>query len=63
MLKEWKTTPKISRTELVALIEETRGKYAGGRSLIKALLAERAVERAREMWRDEEKTKQFAKKR
>ena len=63
MLRERETTPKISRTELVALIEETRGRYAGERSLIKALLAERAVERAREMRRDEEKTKRFFKKR
>ena len=63
MLRERETTPKISRAELVALIEETRGKYAGERSLVEALLAERAIERAREMRRDEEKAKQFFKKR
>ena len=59
MLAEWRPTPQATRKEILALIEETRGKYAGGPSLVDALLAERAVEREREMRRDRERAERF----
>ena len=37
-----------SQTKATKVIAATYGKYAGGRSLTQALLAERAAERARE---------------
>ena len=39
---------KLSREERLAFIREARGKYRGEPSLTKALLEERAAERARE---------------
>jgi hypothetical protein len=61
-LEEWRPTPRATRAEVLALIEETRGKYAGGPSLVDALLAERATEREREMKRDQERAKRYFKK-
>jgi radical SAM superfamily enzyme YgiQ (UPF0313 family) len=62
-LKEWRPTPRATRAEMRALIEETRGKYAAGPSLVDALLAERATEREREMRRDRERAERFFKNR
>jgi hypothetical protein len=44
MLEEWRPAPRATRAEVLALIKETRGKYAEGPSLVNALLAERATE-------------------
>jgi len=62
-LEEWEPTPQSTRAEVLALIEETRGKYAGGSSLVDALLAERTAEREREMRRDQERAERYFKKR
>lgn len=62
MLEERESVRRASKAELATLIEKTRGKYAGGRSLINALLAERTAERAREIRRDQERTNRFFKK-
>jgi hypothetical protein len=61
MLEEWKPAPRTKRAEVLALIEETRGKYAGEPSLVDALLAERAIEREREMKRDQERAERYFK--
>jgi hypothetical protein len=63
MLKGWRPVPRATRAEMQALIEETRGKYAAGPSLVDALLAERATEREREMRRDQERAERFFKNR
>lgn len=41
-------TRRQTRARVDEVIRATYGKYAGGRSLIEALLAERAAERSRE---------------
>lgn len=61
-LEEWKPAPRSTRAEMLALIEETRGKYASVPSLVDALLAERAAEREREMRRDQERAERYFKK-
>jgi len=62
MLAERESVRQASKAELATLIKETRGKYAGEPSLINTLLNERHAERAREMRRDQERTKRFFKK-
>jgi hypothetical protein len=58
------TTPRrMARDELQAVIKETRGKYAGGKSMTEALLQMRAEERARERKKDAEFAKRFFSKR
>jgi hypothetical protein len=47
-IKRLLTTRSRSHTKTNRIIAATYGKYAGGRSLTQALLAERAAERARE---------------
>jgi len=59
MLKGQEPAPKIPKAELMSIVKETRGKYAGGKPLVKALLKERAIERARELERDQKRAKQF----
>jgi hypothetical protein len=61
-LEEWKPAPQSTRAEVLALIEETRGKYASEPSLVDALLAERAVERERELRRDQQRAERYFKK-
>ena len=63
MLEEWRPASQATRAEVRALIDETRGKYARGPSLVDALLAERATEREREMRRDRERAERFFKNR
>jgi len=62
MLEGWKPTPRTRQTEVLALIKETRGKYASGSSLVDALLTERATEREREVRRDQERAARHFKK-
>jgi len=62
MIEEWKPASRTTRTEILMLVKETRGKYAGGPSLVDALLAERTVERERELRRDRERAERFFKK-
>jgi hypothetical protein len=63
VLAERRSVRRMSKAELAALVEETQGKYAGGRSLVEALLVERAIERAREMKRVWERAEHSFKKR
>ncbi len=62
MLEKWRPAPRAKRAEVLALIKETRGKYASEPSLVDALLIERAIEREREMRRDQERAEQYFKK-
>jgi hypothetical protein len=62
MLGEWEPAPRVQQAEVLALIKETRGKYASGSSLVDALLTERAIEREQEMRRDQERAEQYFKK-
>ena len=59
MLEGWKPAPRTRQTEVLALIKETRGKYASRPSLVDALLTERATEREREVRRDRERAERF----
>lgn len=54
---------RMARDELQAVIKETRGKYAGGKSMTQVLLQIRAEERARERKKDAEFAKRFFAKR
>jgi hypothetical protein len=51
--------PPMTREEIRAVIQETRGKYAGKDSMTEALLEMRAEERALERAKDAEITRQF----
>jgi hypothetical protein len=62
VLEEREPAPRSTRAEVLALIEETQGKYAGKPPLVDALLAERASEREREMRRDQERAERYFKK-
>ncbi|MBL7066019.1 MAG: hypothetical protein ISS49_17720 [Anaerolineae bacterium] len=62
ILEKWKPAPRVARAEVLALVKETRGKYASGPSLVNALLAERSTEREREMRCDQERAEWFFKK-
>jgi len=61
LIEERKPAPQATRADVLTLIEETRGKYANGPSLIDALLAERTAEREREARRDQERAERFFK--
>ncbi|HID86217.1 MAG TPA: hypothetical protein EYP55_02435 [Anaerolineae bacterium] len=62
MLEERRETAcQMPRAKLQALIREMRGKYAGERSLVEALLVERAKERAEEARRDRAIAERFFK--
>lgn len=61
-IEKWRATQptaSVAQEELSTLIEETRGKYAGGHSLVDALLAEREKEREQEKERDQRKAEWF----
>ncbi len=49
----------MTREELQTMIKETRGKYAGKKSMTQVLLQMRAAERAREREKDAKIAKRF----
>jgi hypothetical protein len=62
ILSSDKPARRMTREELCAAIKETRGKYAGGKSMTQALLQMRAEERAREREKDAEIARRFFKR-
>jgi hypothetical protein len=62
MLTAIKPARRMTREQLRAVIRETRGKYAGGKSMTQALVRMRAAERARERGQDAEIARRFFKR-